>query len=217
MSLADVLAQVRWQPRIGDPSVMGWLTVAAYAGATILCGLAAWRATAVDPSPAARRRRVVWAVVAVLMAILCVNKQLDLQSLLTEVGRVLARSQGWYAERHLVQRAFIGAVALAGAAFVLLAWRVRRTVPRGTLLVTGLGLLCTFILVRAASFHHVDVFIHSTVLGLRMNWVLELTAIGLVAASAWPSVRRPAAARTDGARTAMGSDPIGRSGRRVGM
>lgn len=39
----DFIQQLRWRPEIGDPSVMGWLTVAAYALAAGTAWLAALR------------------------------------------------------------------------------------------------------------------------------------------------------------------------------
>jgi hypothetical protein len=44
--------------------------------------------------------------------------------------------------------------------------------------------LLTFIVVRAISFHHFDMFISTRVLGVRMNWVLELTGVFLVSLAA---------------------------------
>jgi hypothetical protein len=46
-------------------------------------------------------------------------------------------------------------------------------------------LLLTFIVVRAISFHHVDVFLKSGIAGLRMNWLLELGGISLVGGAAF--------------------------------
>ena len=44
--------------------------------------------------------------------------------------------------------------------------------------------LLTFIVVRAISFHHFDLFLKARVGGLKMNWVLELGGIALVALAA---------------------------------
>ena len=41
----------------------------------------------------------------------------------------------------------------------------------GTILVIGYVLIC------AASFHHIDRFIGTTFLGLRWNWILEMEAL----------------------------------------
>ncbi|MCK7468705.1 MAG: phospholipase B family protein [Desulfosudis oleivorans] len=46
VNLSEFISQIRWRPRIGDPSVMGWLTVAGYAAAAALCFMIAYRARA---------------------------------------------------------------------------------------------------------------------------------------------------------------------------
>ena len=171
----DLLLKIKWRPEIGDPSFMGWFTVFAYAAAAVL----AWRAWS-------RGRQRIWLAVAVGMALLCVNKQFDLQSLFTDIGREISKHGGWYEDRRKVQKGFVIAVlagaALAGGWFL---WRFRAFVAGHKLLAAGLFLLLTFIVVRAISFHHVDVFLKSGVAGIRMNWVLELGGIFTVAAAAW--------------------------------
>lgn len=173
---------------------MGWLTVVAYAAAAVLCFIAARRCPVVADAGAARRRRRIWLGVGVLMAFLCINKQLDLQSLFTDMGRVLAKREGWYDERRTVQRWFVIAVAAAGAtAFFIMAWKIRSILRENIVLLLGLTSLLTFIVIRAASFHHVDVLIGSELLGVRVNWILELTGIVLIAISAARSARHPRA------------------------
>ncbi|MCK7468704.1 MAG: hypothetical protein MZU91_11700 [Desulfosudis oleivorans] len=129
------------------------------------------------------------------MAFLCVNKQLDLQSLFTDLGRVLARQGGWFDQRRVVQLWFVLAGAASGlAALAFMAWRVRPILKESLLLLIGLSSLLTFIVIRAASFHHVDVLLRSQLLGVRVNWVLELGGIGLIVLSALQALLR---ARTD--------------------
>lgn len=171
--VTDIVSQVHWRPQIGDPTVLGWVTVGAYAVAAVACGLAA------------RRVGRPWLGMAVVMVLLCVNKQLDLQSLLTDLGRIVARAQGWYRERRVVQRdVIVGmlALSLGGASWVLLRWREFWSHHR--LLFGGLVFLGTFIAVRAISFHHVDRLLKTQFIGVRTNGVLELTGIGLVTAAA---------------------------------
>ncbi len=177
----EPLLKIRWRPGIGDPSLMGWITVAAYAFAAVL----AWRAWSRDHNR-------VWLGVTVLMAFLCVNKQFDLQSLFTDIGRVFARRDGWYEKRRVFQKIFVtGVLAGSGCLVAWVAWKCRAFIAGHKLLVAGLFFLLTFIVVRAASFHHVDVFLKSTSAGgLRMNWILELSGIALVALAAWR--KRPA-------------------------
>ncbi len=189
MSWADFLSRLHWRPQIGDPTFMGWLTVAAYAVAAAVSLMAALRQPASDRE--GRRSRRVWMGVAILMAALCVNKQLDLQSLLTDVGRVIAHAQGWYDQRRLVQRWFVAAVSAGGIiALAALAWRLRSVLKGRRLLLFGLGFLLMFIIIRAASFHHVDELLGVQVIGLRVNWILELTGIGLVGLSAALDIRK---------------------------
>jgi hypothetical protein len=80
----NFLKEIRWEPTIGDPTFMGWFTVAAYAVAALLAARV-WL----------RKREKIWLLVTIGMAGLCVNKQLDLQSLITAIGRVIAWHEGW--------------------------------------------------------------------------------------------------------------------------
>lgn len=192
MNLTEFFSQIRWRPGIGDPSLFGWLTVVAYALAAALCFAAARRGLAADDSVPGRRRYRVWLGVTVLMLILCINKQLDLQSLFTDIGRALARQEGWYGQRRIVQRWFVLMVAAGGiAAFAMLAWKSRSLLRERMLLLVGLSALIAFIVIRAASFHHVDVLINSRLMGVRFNVILELGAIALIAISAARSAARP--------------------------
>jgi hypothetical protein len=173
----DLLLKIRWRPVIGDPSPMGWFTVFAYALAAVL----AWRAWLQH-----RERHRVWFGVAVLMALLCLNKQFDLQSLFTDLGREFARLFGQYEHRRGFQKFFIIAVLAVVAIFgPLFAWKYRAFLAGHKLLTGGLVFLLTFLVVRAISFHHMDVFLkESRAGGMKMNWILELTGIALVALAA---------------------------------
>ena len=159
---------------------MGWVTVAGYGMAALACWRAAGkRASSQREGPQADRST--WLIVSVLMTFLCVNKQLDLQSLGTEIGRAIARASGWYEERRVFQFwLVIGAAALTVAAAGLLAYRGWRFWREHLLLLAGLTFLVTFVVVRAMSFHHVDEFLWFELAGARMNWILELVGIALV-------------------------------------
>ncbi len=177
----------RWYPGIGDPSIGGWVTVAGYCGAALL----AYRALRLhsrhqsgSAPEDARTLALFWFLVLCAMLLLGINKQLDLQSWLTQVGRDLAKAQGWYAERQSVQTAFIEILVVCGLTGMgLLALMLRRVLRHVTGAVLGLGFLVTFVAVRAASFHHVDRWLGAGV--VRLNWMLELGGLGLIALSAW--------------------------------
>ncbi len=176
----------RWRPGIGDPTVLGWVTVAAYFGAASLCGLAAWREPTADGCrrPRGRPSRF-WLGLAALLAALGVNKQLDLQSLVTQTGRDVIRAWGLYSERRELQFGFILAVSiLCGAALGAFLWAARRKLRRRWPAIAGILFILGFVLIRAASFHHVDVFLAARLGGMKWNWILELGGIAVVAGGA---------------------------------
>jgi hypothetical protein len=167
-----------WRPGIGDPTVMGWLTVVAYFGAAFACGLAHRRG-------GGRGHRWVWPSLCVLLVLLGFNKQLDLQSWFTYVGKKTAVEQGWYAERRPMQVGFIVVLATVGLATgVVLFRRLRGALGRFRLTLMGTVFLMAFVVIRAASFHHVDLFLKVEIGGVQPNWVLELGGIVLIALGA---------------------------------
>jgi hypothetical protein len=183
-----------WRPGIGDPTVMGWVTVVAYFGAALLCFR---EALAVKRNPASRDKKLFWSTLAFLLVFLGFNKQLDLQTLLTLTGRRIAIAQGWYENRRIVQAIF---VAMVGAAGLLSIWFMSRLVRRHPdlrLALVGFVALLVFVIVRAASFHHVDQLINFHFAGVRMNWVLELGAISLVSMGALNAGKRTRNDRED--------------------
>ena len=176
----------RCSPGIGDPTAMGWVTAAAYFGVALLCGGCA-------KSESLGGRQVFWLSVAAMMALLGINKQLDLQSWFTQMGRDLALAQGWYVHRQAVQAGFIVALTLGLITFLL--WVQRATRALGGEIrwaCLGLVLVALFVLVRAASFHHVDNLLHLELGGLRINWIMELGGIGCIGAAAVARLRRVA-------------------------
>ncbi len=176
----------RWKPGIGDPTPMGWVTTLAYLLAALLC---AWSAVkCLDTHSDAQHRKMhasFWLSVACALFFLCMNKQLDLQSLLTQVGRDWAKSGGWYEQRHTFQTYFIWTLAISGfISLFALSWAVWKAHRRYHFALIGLVFILCFVLIRAASFHHVDHFLGLQIAGLKMNWVLELGGIFVVGASA---------------------------------
>ena len=166
----------QWRPTIGDPDFMGWFTVGSYFVCAILSLIAAFGNRIAD-----RRAASFWRMVGVLMILLGINKQLDLQSLFTEIGRQIARAQGWMDQRRIVQLWFIVAFGTAALASFFLFVRIKRDLfGRFKLAFTGLFFLLSFIVIRAAGFHHFDVMLGFRLFGAKMNWLLELTGIYLI-------------------------------------
>ena len=160
-----------------DPSTSAWFVVAAYfigAAAAFMAGRSA-----------RRRDARFWIGAALLLVILGLNKELDLQSMLTESARALTRNLGWYEQRRLLQGLFLLALAGAGLAVIAtLVNRLRYSALPVKVAAIGIGLLFAFILLRAASFHHIDEWVTIDVAGVRSGWWLELAGIAVIALSA---------------------------------
>ncbi len=171
----------RWEAGIGDPTLIGWITVAAY-GAAALLSLRCARRVPLG------REHLFWAFSSLALLLLGINKQLDLQSLFTQIGRDLAVSQGWYAQRGLVQEAFIAILALVA---LVTAWGLTRLLrgfeTAARVAAVGLVGIMAFVLIRATSFHHVDQLLGLDFAGLRINWLLELAPLVLFG---WGALRR---------------------------
>jgi hypothetical protein len=165
-----------WRPTIGDPTFMGWFTVGSYFFCALVALYAAWLNRGSH-----KRSLFFWSMIMLLMICLGVNKQLDLQSLLTEIGRQIARAQGWMHQRRVVQFGFI--VIFATVSITVFTWftlKFRDLFKRFSLAFCGLFFLISFIIIRAASFHHFDALIGFRISGVRMNWILELTGIYMI-------------------------------------
>ncbi len=132
--------------------------------------------------------RWVWRVLLIGLIALGINKQLDVQSALTELGRIAAQRQGWYESRRQTQLAFIAGAGILGLTFltalIFLAWGSHQATLSA--LIGGFALLL-FVMIRAASFHQVDRLLNADFAGLRYNWIIEMGGLTWILAS---SMRR---------------------------
>jgi hypothetical protein len=162
---------------INDRSTTAWVIVALY---FIGAAAAFWASRS-----GRKKDRRFWVCTAGLLALLGLNKELDLQTYLTDAGRMLAHSEGWYDYRRLVQGVFLLAlaVALAISIVALVRWLRRSPLPVKAAAL-GIVLLFAFIVMRAGSFHHIDRWVTVSMAGLRRGWWLEIAGIAVIASSA---------------------------------
>lgn len=175
------LMQIHWMPGIGDPTLMGWVTVAAYFTAfffSVACAMLADNGNSMEKATIHRR---LWCFIALTLLGLGINKQLDFQTLITEVGRVLAKRQGWYEHRKTVQVLFIAAVACGCIYSLLFIWHTVENVwKKNRLALVGMVFLVSFILIRATSSHGVDKMLGLNLSGIKMNCLFELGGIAFI-------------------------------------
>jgi hypothetical protein len=177
--------------------VVGRLTAILYLVTSVSCWVLAYASVlARKPALADARRsreRCAWRSISVLFLLLGINRQLDLLTTLTQAGRILAHSEGWYEQRQLFQLTFISLVAVICfiSGIAVLIWG--RDAPIcAWIAMIGTTLVSGYVLIRAASYHHVDRFVGQTIFGLRWNWILEIGGIVLVLLmSQWRQVQLP--------------------------
>lgn len=178
-----VIENGHWRPGISDTTPMGIVIFLCYFVGAVVCLYRAWRCFR---TPALRRSPFrFWFLCGLALFIFGLNKQLDLHQLITQYGRDWARADGWYENRRAVQAIFIKCLA-GGAVAIFLAvlWALRGMTLRYYIALTGLVFLGFYVLIRAASFHHVDQFLGLGTQGFRLAWLVEMGGIAITAAAA---------------------------------
>lgn len=176
-----------WSPGIGDPTLGGWITVALYAWTAWMCHRVL-RRNHQQRLTASPNERIIWRLLFVGTIALGINKQLDLQSAMTEAARMLAVEQGWYDNRRQFQEAFIAAVPVVGLTMLMAMTYLVWQAPAPTLWTcAGATGLLMFVAIRASSFHHVDEMLGWRLAGMRLNWLLEM---GSLLVMGWGARRR---------------------------
>ena len=184
--LTFILAAVRdgrWYWGLGDPDAGAVAVTGLYLLTSITCLIVARQLGQLHPQVSRRvhwkSESTFWLVLAIILLLLGINKQADLQSLITLYGRDAFKQFGLYAVRHSFQIVFIALVALAAVLCVLFCmWAVRRWTWPSQLASVGLGIQAAFVVIRAASFHHVDRLLGLRMADLKINLIME--SIGLV-------------------------------------
>jgi hypothetical protein len=179
-----------WRTGRGDNDILGWAITAAYLIGATLCArtaLAALRRPADAHSP---ERPSDWTVLSAGLLLLGLNKQLDLQILMRDLGVAFVAFIGLDRHRKWVGRAFVLVLGLLLIRVLLLAAKRVRGHTRGhRVLLTGLALLACFAVVRAGTY----------VPGLKqfnlqykdaLHLVFELGGVLLVGLSAWRTRQR---------------------------
>lgn len=84
-----------------------------------------------------------------------------------------------------MQMAFLLALAAIAFAIVIALLRsLRHSSYSVKMAAIGIAVLFTFVIMRAASFHHLDQWVTVSLAGLRSGWWLEIAGIGTIAFAA---------------------------------
>src|SRR5690606_21769731 len=101
------------------------------------------------------------------------------------IGRANAEAYGWYGVHRKVQYVFVIALIVAAVlAGTALLWATRRTHRAVRLAIAGLAFIGLFVLLRAASFHHLDDLLGRGIASFTWRSFEETVGIVIVAAAA---------------------------------
>ena len=175
---------IHWNP-FGDMTPIGWTITISYFVAAVLTSVAYRRELKLEALRIHGVRAQFWKWLTVAMVLLGLNKQLDLQKLVTKFGRAIVLGLHVYSMRRPMQVLFIGLIALGGLALVVFVVRKMRGLrSHYVVALIGIVFLCVFIVSRAASFHNVDVLLSMRFHDVYVNTFLELGGIVAVAVAA---------------------------------
>lgn len=138
-----------------------------------------------------RPERVFWLSIALMLLFLGINKELDFQVLLREVGRRAAESDGWYQYRRLVQAVFAAILTAAITLYALfMIYLIRKSASRYLPALLGLLILCGYVILETTSLSHVGLNLaESERWGVRLTDLIEMAGIALIFVSARIGIR----------------------------
>jgi len=177
----------RWAPHIGDPTLIGWFTTFLYLAISLVCLKAASTSTNnkvhnySNTSPSSKQNQFFWLSLTLFLIFFGINKQMDFQTLITQIGREISISQGWYENRRSVHATFITIISLFSIAILYAVVNIfKNSLPMIKTSLIGILILFLYYMIRASSFHHINIFDDSLNITLNYIWLLELCGLILI-------------------------------------
>jgi hypothetical protein len=142
-----------WLSRSGDTTFWSWVITFLYA---ITMGFAVYYVVKIKGKESGDKR-FLWICISLFLIGMGINKQLDLQIVLTMAGSFIAEHQGWYEQRRLIQKIFtIGFLIGISAAGGVILFRIRRIIRQSIVELAGVAILVFFAVIRAGSINHLN-------------------------------------------------------------
>lgn len=186
----NAVEKVDWSFESHDP-FWAWFIVGMYLLAAFLCLRAFFCSQrSLFPDIIKKKSRIFWAFLFIIMLFLACNKQLDIQTYITAVGREVAHAQGWYEQRRTIQKEVVITLILISLLFLFYMFYMVYNLPTANK-IAMIGALFTFAFIgmRALSFHHVDHYVGRVILGVKMHVLIEICGGVIVSLGALLSVK----------------------------
>lgn len=134
-----------------------------------------------------------WSVMAATLIVLGIAKGIDAEELLLDLVRSASQRQHVYGWHKIFQAVWLFLVLAVAAGWTMTVLLRLRSVGRTTIIaLCSFALLISWIAIRLASIHVVDLWVTVPILRLRAGWWFELVSLAVIAAAASaPSVRTP--------------------------
>ncbi len=172
---------INWQFGIGDPTFIGWFTVIAYFFTVLLVFKIYFYAGNIFANEFVKKQKRFWLILGLVMLLLGINKQLDLHTLLTAIGKYYAHQEGWYQYRREVQfYAIVGLIIFLISMLIVFLKKMRGILMANMFAIIGLAILLIFIIIRATSFHHMDFIMDIYIFNIKLYMLLELLGISAI-------------------------------------
>jgi len=147
----------KWHLQANDNSPGGWLATAIYAALILLSWREVLRRKPAEKARGRALQQSFWIWLSLGVTAVGINKQLDLQTLMIDLGRRAARAEGLMQYRRVLQAGFAIAAAIAAIAMVGALWKLaKRASPSESLVIVGVCALIGFVVVRIATFNHIE-------------------------------------------------------------
>lgn len=171
-----------WLARSGDDYLSSLINTVLYA-VSILA--AAYRWKMLQRIKALFAEQVFWLLVILILFVFGINKQLDFQVLLVEIGRPIAMKSGWYESRRIVQAFFAFVLTgIAGLFAAMMVFLVRRHWHDNVLALLGLLTLFIYGIMETMSQSHFGLSLDSyEKWGFRLTDMIEMAGILLILAN----------------------------------
>lgn len=179
-ALSEIIST--WLARSGDAYLSSVINTVLYA-VTILAAAYHWKMLQRIKAPFTEQ--VFWLLVILILFVFGINKQLDLQVLLVEIGRPIAVMSGWYESRRIVQALFAFVMTgIAGICAAIMVFLVRRHWRDNILALLGLLILLIYDIIETMSQSHVGCSLDSyEKWSCRLPDMIEMAGILLILAN----------------------------------
>ena len=173
--------EFRWSLQVGDPTISGWMITLAY----LVAGFISIKTHRQKNEDEVEVQKV-WLFLGIILICLGLNKQLDLQTIITDVGRWGATRLNLMEQRHLFKRVFILCLFIS-LVFFTYYLRIPLKMFMQKYRVVGFGciLIVTFVFCRALSFHIFSIPFNEFLAKYEVYIGWEIIALGIIFIGVW--------------------------------